>query len=89
MDSLRSLLCTATNTTPHERFFKLQRRSCSGESLPSWFTGACTAYLTRFVRASENEPLVDEVEVVNVNPTYARVRYPGGHEATASLRDLT
>jgi len=37
---------------------------------------------------SKNEPLVDEVEVVDVNPTYARVRYPGGREVTVSLRDL-
>ena len=43
MHSLRSLSCTATNTTSHERFFNFQRRSCSGESLPSWFTGTRTA----------------------------------------------
>lgn len=36
LHSLRSLLCTSTNTTPHERFFAFQRRSTHGNSLPSW-----------------------------------------------------
>ena len=29
---MRSLLCTATSVSPHERFFNFQRRCCSGES---------------------------------------------------------
>ena len=29
LHSIRSLLCTATNVTPHERFFGFQRRSCT------------------------------------------------------------
>ena len=33
---IRSLLCTATNATPHERMFSFQRRSATGTSLPSW-----------------------------------------------------
>jgi len=31
-----SLLCTATNATPHERFALFDRRSMHGRSLPSW-----------------------------------------------------
>ena len=31
-----SLLCTATNETPHERFLKFSRRSMLGGSVPSW-----------------------------------------------------
>ena len=38
LHSMRSLLCVATNMTPHERFFNFQRRSCSGTSLPTWLT---------------------------------------------------
>ena len=50
----RSLLCTATNVSPHERFFKFQRRSCSGESCPSWMINPnCKAYLRRFVRSKK------------------------------------
>jgi len=83
-----SLLYTATNTTPHERFFDFSRRSCSGESLPSCWTRGRKAYLPRFVRTSENDPLVDEVELVTVNPSYRRVRFPGGREVTVNVRDL-
>ena len=34
LHSIRSLLCTTTNETPHERFFSFQRRSTHGNSLP-------------------------------------------------------
>lgn len=36
LHSLRYLLCTATNTTPHERLFKFSRKSTTGKSIPSW-----------------------------------------------------
>jgi len=42
----------------------------------------------RFVRTSKHDPLVDEVELATVNPSYARVRFPGGREATVNVRDL-
>ena len=38
LHSIRSLLCTATNSTPRERLFNFQRRSTSGQSIPSWLT---------------------------------------------------
>ena len=88
LNSIRSLLCTATNTTPHERLFNFSRRSCSGESLPSWLTQGRKAYLRRFVRTSKNDPLVHEVELVMVNPSYACVRFPGGREVIVNVRDL-
>ena len=37
---------------------------------------------------SKNDPLVDEVELIYVNSTYANVRYCNGCEATLSIRDL-
>jgi len=36
LHSVVSLLCTATNATPHERFALFDRRSMHGRSLPSW-----------------------------------------------------
>ena len=36
LHSIRSLLCTATNETPHERVFTFPRKSTSVSSLPSW-----------------------------------------------------
>ena len=37
---------------------------------------------------SKNDPVVDEVELIHINPTYASVRYCNGREATSSIRDL-
>ncbi|GFS55175.1 putative retrovirus-related pol polyprotein from transposon opus [Trichonephila clavipes] len=38
LHSIRSLLCTATNATPHERMFSHPRRSHNGCSIPTWLT---------------------------------------------------
>ena len=90
LHSIRSLLCTATNVTSRERFFGFQRRSCTGTSLPSWMTSpGSKVYVKRFVRSCKSEPLVEEAEVIHVNPTYANVRYPNGREVTVLLRDLS
>ena len=36
--SLRSLLRTTTNASPHESYFHFHRKSCCGLSLPTWLT---------------------------------------------------
>ena len=88
LHSLRSLLCTTTNETPHERFLKFPRRSSFGLSVPTWLTEESdTVFLKRHVR-NKYDPLVDEVELVRANPNYAVVRHPDGREATVSTRDL-
>ena len=87
LHAIRSLLCIATNVTPHEQFFSYQLRSSTGNSLPSWLTNSRKAYVKRFVRLSKNDHLVDE-ELIPINPTYANVRYCNGREATVSIRDL-
>lgn len=88
VSSIRALLCTTTNCTPHERFFSFQRRSFHGNTLPAWLTSPGPVLLRRFVRGSKNDPYVDEVELTEANPLYAHVRYPDGRESTVSLRDL-
>ncbi|XP_048577994.1 uncharacterized protein LOC125559879 [Nematostella vectensis] len=88
LHSIRSLLCTSTNTTPHERFFNFQRRSTHGTSLPTWLQLPGPVLLRRFVRANKNDPLVDQVELKDANPTYAHIQYADGRESTVSLRDL-
>lgn len=89
LHSIRSLLSTATNCTPHERLFSYQRRSSTGHSVPSWLLTPGPVLLKRFVRNSKFEPLVDEVELIEANPQYAHVRYPDGRESTVSLRHLS
>ena len=88
LNSIRSLLCTSTNCTPHERLFTFQRKSTSGTSIPSWMATPGPILLKRFARASKFEPLVDEVELIEANPRYARVRFSDGTEDTVSNKRL-
>ena len=71
LHSIRSLLCTATNETPHERFFRFPRRSSSGASIPTWMAEPGAVLLKRHVRPTKADPLVDEVELLQANPHYA------------------
>eukprot|EP00794_Sanderia_malayensis_P020739 gene20739-22770_t len=88
LHSIRSLLCTATNETPHERMFRFPRRSSSGASVPTWMAEPGAVLLKRHVRTNKTEPLVDEVELLQANPHYAFVRYPDGRETTVSTKHL-
>ena len=88
LHSVRTLLCTATNCTPHERMFNFQRKSGTGTSLPTWLTAPGPVLLRRFVRHSKQEPLVDEVQLLEANPSYAYVKHQDGRESTVSIRDL-
>jgi len=78
LHSIRSLLCTSTNTTSHERFFSFCRISASGRSLPSWLRTPRPVLLRRCVRTSKSDPMCDEVELIEANLTYAHVKFPDG-----------
>jgi len=88
LHSIWSLPSTSTNTTPHERFFGFQRHSSYGTLMPSWLHSPGPALHRRFVRKSKNYPLVDQLELQDVNPTYVNVRYHDARESRVSLRDL-
>ncbi len=88
LHSIRSLLCTATNATPHERLFTYNRRTSTGCTLPVWLTKPGTVLLKRHVRASKYDPLVEEADLLEANPNYAHIRLKSGVEKTVSLRDL-
>ena len=45
--------------------------------------------LHRFVRHSKTDPLVDEVQLMDVNPSYAYIRYSDGRESAVPLKDLS
>ncbi len=81
-------MCTATNQTPHERFFVHQLRSSKANSIPSWLASPRKVLMKRNVRASKHEPLVDEVDLIDANPHYAHVRLSNGRETTVSTRQL-
>ena len=85
---IRSLLCTSTNQTPHERFLNFSRKSVLGYSIPSWLSTPGPVLLRNFVRNSKHDPMVQKVNLTEANPLYARVRFPEGRECNVSLRDL-
>ena len=88
LHSLCSLLCTATNCSPHERLFNYERRSSTGGSVPSWLITPGPVLLKRHVRTNKDIPLVNDVEFLQANPQYAHVQYADGREITVSLRHL-
>ena len=88
LHAIRSLLCTSTNATPHERMFIHPRRSASGVSVPSWLSAPGRAYMKRQVKSSKFDDDVEEVELLHVNPQYAHVRTQNGTETTVSPRHL-
>ena len=87
LHSIRSVLCTATNTTPHDRLFNFTRKSTSGKTIPSWVKPG-PVYVKNHTRTSKNDPPVSSATLLHANPQYARVRLPSGVETTVSIRDL-
>ena len=88
LHSVRSLLCTSTNCSPHERLFNFQQKSTSGHSLPSWLMSPGPVLMRRNVRQSKYEPFVDEVNLLEANTHYAHVQFPDGRETTISTKQL-
>ena len=85
LHSIRSLLCTTTNTTLHERVLSFTRRSTVGRYIPTWLMTPGTVLLKRHVRTHKSEPLVEEVELLKANLQYAHVRLPDGRETMVSI----
>ena len=88
MHALRSLICTSTNATPHEKFSNFSRRSSLGKSLPDWLSSPGPVFVRKFVRNGKTDDLVVRANLIEANPTYARVRYEDGREVNVSLQDL-
>ncbi|XP_069957120.1 uncharacterized protein [Cherax quadricarinatus] len=75
LHSIRSLLCTATNATPHERLLNYSRRSSTGASVPTWLCHPGPVLLKSHRRMNKTDPLVEEEELLQANPHYAHIRY--------------
>ena len=78
----RSLFCTATNTTPHERLFNFTRKSTAGKSIPSWIKPGLI-YVKNRRRTTKNEPMVIGATLLDANPRCAH-RLASGTETTVS-----
>ena len=87
LHSIRSLLCNATNATPHERLFNYP--NSFRVSVPTWLSSLGPVFLRRHARSSKYEPFVEEVDLVHATPNYAHVRLSNGRETMVPLRDIT
>ena len=88
LHSISSLISTSTNETPHERMFSYQRRSSTGESIPSWLSEPGRVLLKKYVRHSKSDHLVEEVDLIEANPQYAQIHHQNGRETTVSIQHL-
>ena len=88
LHSIRSLLCTSTNSTPHERMFQHNRRTATGSALPTWLNSPGPVLLRRYNRSSKYESPTETVELLEANPNFAHVKFSNGREDTVSTRDL-
>ena len=90
LHSIRSLLNTSTNCTPHERIFNYQRRpgSIGSKILPSWLINPGPVLLRNFERSNKNDELVKKVELLEANPHYALIKDQKGITKTVSVQDL-
>ena len=89
LHATRSLLCTATNETPHDCFFSFPCRAAAGPSLPIWSLSPGPWFLRSYVRNRKTDPLVEPVELLQANPTYVHIQFPDGCESTVSIWDLS
>jgi len=89
LSSLRGLLCTATNCTPHERLFKYPRRSAFGDELPDFLLDRGSTVLHRVNIRSKGDPLTEKVKLLEtLSPHFARILFPSGRTTTVSTSNL-
>ncbi|XP_077968093.1 uncharacterized protein LOC144422131 [Styela clava] len=85
--AVRSFLCTPVNATPHELFLKFSRKSMLGKALPTWLVTPGPVLVRKFVR-NKDDPLCEEVDLLDANPNFASIKYKDGRESTVSTQDL-
>ena len=60
-----------------------------GKSLPTWLCSRGPVMLRKFVQLNKNNDLVEEVQLLDVNPLYANIRYSDGREGSVSTSCLS
>ena len=71
LHSIRSLVCTSTNCTPHKRMFNHARRSVNGSTIPSWLKPG-PIHVKKHV-CNKNDPEVEGADLIYANPACAHV----------------
>ena len=89
MASIRGLLCTATNKTPHEALFNFSRSSKFGVDLPSFLTKVGGTVLHRKRNIYKGDIPTEKATLIEtISPHFSRVQFSDGRTSTVSTRDL-
>lgn len=88
LKAIRSMLCTVTNCTPHERLFQYRRNSSSGYTLTQWLSSPGKILVRKFIRHSKWDPHVEPAKLIEANLSFSKICYSNGREATVSTGDL-
>ena len=67
--------------------FSHARRSVNGTTIPAWLKPG-QIYVKRHV-CNKHEPLVEEAELIELNPNHAHVSMKDGRETIVSIRNLS
>ena len=87
LHSIRSLLCTAANTTPHESLFSFCRKATSGKSFSSRLVPSPVYVKNHACKSKYNAP-VTPATLLHANPQYAHIKLPSGVEKL-NLQEVT
>lgn len=85
LHSIRTLMCTFTNQTPHEHLFSHDMKLASGVSLDE--QPGAHPYVP-FCKMKENS-LVEKVQLLRCKPKYANLQYSYGREDMMPTHPLT
>lgn len=89
LSSIRTLLCTATNSTPHDRLLNFQRSSTVGISLPDFLLQEGNIILYKNHIRNKGDPLVKKCKLIEIlSPYFAKIQLPNGKEDVVSTRHL-
>lgn len=88
LNAIRALLCVSTNETLHNLFFKFQRKSNTGESLPTFLCNPGPVLYRKHVKESKYEPSVEQVELIQATQHHALIKHPSGRVDSVSTKDI-
>ena len=83
LHSIRSLLCTSTNTILHKRLFNFSRKATSGKSIPSWLVPGLV-YVRNHAHKSKYDFPITPATLLHANPQYAHIKLPSEMETTVN-----
>ena len=88
LHSICSLLSIPLTVLHTNAYSISKKKSATGDSIPTRLTRSKLALLKRHLRGSKYEPLVETVDILEVNTNYAHVRFNNGRETAVSLRHI-